>query len=83
MLDESNLFFHEETNNYSKIFDKLINSVSPFRQVIITCRTNFFINEKDEPFELKVKKYNTDCNGFHIIKRYISRLLINQMSTNI
>lgn len=72
-LDESNLFFHEETNNYSKFFDKLISSVSQFRQVIITCRTNFFINEKDEPFELRIKKYNTEGNGFHIIKKvYLS-----------
>lgn len=80
-LDESNLFFHEETNNYSKYFDKLINSVSHFRQVVITCRTNFFINEKDEPFELKIRKYNTDGNGFHIIKKvYLSPF--NQSDVN-
>lgn len=72
-LDESNLFFHEETNNYSVFFDKLINSVSKFKQVIITCRTNFFINENNEPFELKIKKYNTKGNDFHIIKKvYLS-----------
>lgn len=72
-LDESNLFFHEETKSYSKYFDKLINEVSHFKQIIITCRTNFFINEKEEPFELKVKKYDTKGNSFHIIKKvYLS-----------
>lgn len=72
-LDESNLFFHEETENYAIFFDKLITLVSKFKQVVITCRTNFFINEKEEPFELKIKKYNTDGNGFHIIKKvYLS-----------
>ena len=72
-LDESNLFFLEKTDNYLVFFDKLITIVSHFKQVIITCRTNFFINEKDEPFELKIKKYNTEGNGFHIIKKvYLS-----------
>lgn len=72
-LDESNLFFHEETDNYAIFFDRLITLVSKFKQVVITCRTNFFINEKEEPFELKIKKYNTDGNGFHIIKKvYLS-----------
>ena len=72
-LDESNLFFHEQTNNYGIFFDKLISLVSSFKQVVITCRTNFFINEKEEPYELKIKKYNTQGNGFHIIKKvYIS-----------
>ncbi|AZA84334.1 hypothetical protein C1637_05700 [Chryseobacterium lactis] len=80
-LDESNLFFHEQTNNYALFFDKLINLVSHFKQVIITCRTNFFINEKDEPFELKIKKYNTEGNGFHIIKKvYLSPF--NQTDVN-
>lgn len=72
-LDESNLFFYEETSNYTIFFDKLISLVSNFKQVVITCRTNFFINEKEEPYELKIKKYNTIGNGFHIIKKvYIS-----------
>ncbi|MDR6459923.1 energy-coupling factor transporter ATP-binding protein EcfA2 [Chryseobacterium vietnamense] len=72
-LDESNLFFHEETKNYSLFFDKLISHVSNFKQVVITCRTNFFVNEKEEPYELKIKKYNTIGNGYHIIKKvYIS-----------
>ena len=72
-LDESNLFFQEETKNYAVFFDKFISLVSNFKQVVITCRTNFFINEKEEPYELKIKKYNTIGNGFHIIKKvYIS-----------
>lgn len=54
-------------------FDELIDQVKNFSIVLISCRTHFFSSESDEPFELKVKKYNTNGNGFHIIKKiYIS-----------
>jgi hypothetical protein len=54
-------------------FDEIIDLVKEFSTVIITCRTHFFSSEKDEPFELKVKKYNTKGNGFHIVKKlYVS-----------
>lgn len=54
-------------------FDEIIDLVKEFSTVIITCRTHFFSSEKEEPFELKIKKYNTNGNGFHIVKKiYIS-----------
>ncbi|RBA28881.1 NACHT domain-containing protein [Flavobacterium tibetense] len=54
-------------------FDEIINLVKDFHLIIITCRTQFFTSEKDEPFELKIKKFNTDGNGYHIVKKlYIS-----------
>lgn len=54
-------------------FDKVINLCQDFAIVIITCRTHFFSSEKDEPFELKIRKYNPKGNGFHVIKKlYIS-----------
>lgn len=60
-------------NNIMPKFNELIEKTKHFRTVIITCRTHFFSSEKDEPYELKIKKYNTDGNGFHIIKKiYIS-----------
>ncbi|WP_316787103.1 hypothetical protein [Pedobacter frigiditerrae] len=54
-------------------FDEIINLVKDFKTVIITCRTHFFSSESEEPFELKVKMYNTKGNGYHHIKKlYIS-----------
>lgn len=70
-LDESPIFITNEEIN--KRFDELIELVKDFKTVIITCRTHFFTKEKDEPFELKIKKYNTTGNGFYTIKKiYIS-----------
>ncbi|MFZ1610943.1 MAG: hypothetical protein WAT52_07735 [Chitinophagales bacterium] len=54
-------------------FDELIELVKEFATVLISCRTHFFSSETEEPFELRVKKYNTKGNGFHLIKKiYIS-----------
>ncbi|UPT71223.1 MAG: hypothetical protein M0D53_02100 [Flavobacterium sp. JAD_PAG50586_2] len=70
-LDESPIFVTDEEINNE--FDKLINLVCDFKIVMITCRTNFFTKETDEPFELKIKKFNTTGNGYHKIKKlYIS-----------
>jgi hypothetical protein len=54
-------------------FDELMNHVKDFYIVLITCRTHFFSSEKEEPFELKIKKYETNGDRYHIIKKiYIS-----------
>lgn len=54
-------------------FYELIEMTKQFRVVVITCRTHFFSSEKEEPFELKIKKYNTDGNDYHTIRKmYIS-----------
>lgn len=54
-------------------FNELIDLVAEFSTVLISCRTHFFSSETDEPFELKIKKFNTTGNGYHIIKKiYIS-----------
>lgn len=70
-LDESPIFITNEEINTK--FNELIELVKDFKIVIITCRTHFFSKEKDEPFELKIKRFNTKGNGFHLIKKlYIS-----------
>lgn len=70
-LDESPLFIKNEEINTK--FNELIELAKDFKIVIITCRTHFFSKEKDEPFELKIKRFNTNGNGFHLIKKlYIS-----------
>lgn len=62
-----------ENETIKNKFDEIIELVKDFSTVIITCRTHFFSSEKDEPFELKIKRYNTNGNGFHIVKKlYIS-----------
>jgi len=54
-------------------FNKLIDLVQKFRIVIFTCRTHYFSSQKDEPNELKIKKFNTNGNGYHHIKKmYVS-----------
>ncbi len=70
-LDEAPMFITNEEINTK--FNELIELVKDFKIVIITCRTHFFSKEKDEPFELKIKRFNTNGNGFHLIKKlYIS-----------
>lgn len=70
-LDESPIFITNEEINTK--FNELIEIAKDFKIVIITCRTHFFSKEKDEPFELKLKRFNTKGNGFHLIKKlYIS-----------
>jgi hypothetical protein len=62
-----------DNNNIKERFDDIIDLVKNFKVVIITCRTHFFSSESDEPFELKVKKFNTNGNGYHQVKKlYIS-----------
>jgi len=62
----------EEGDIHTK-FNEIIDLVKEFYIVIITCRTHFFSSEQDEPFELKIKKFNTDGNGFHTVKKmYLS-----------
>ncbi len=70
-LDESPIFITNEEINTK--FNELIELVKDFKIVVITCRTHFFSKERDEPFELKIKRFNTNGNGFHLIKKiYIS-----------
>ncbi len=69
-FDEAPYILHEDI---ASEFDNLIDMVKSFRTVLITCRTHYFSSEKEEPNELKVKKFNTVGNGYHSIKKmYIS-----------
>lgn len=70
-LDESPLFLTERQANSH--FEKIIEFVKDFKIVLITCRTHFFLSSKDEPYELRIKKYGVNSNSFHVIKKiYIS-----------
>lgn len=79
-LDEAPMFITDEEVNTK--FNDLIELVQDFKTVIITCRTHFFTKEKDEPYELKIKKYNTSGNGYHVVKKlYISPFDNNDIDT--
>ncbi|MBL1278659.1 MAG: hypothetical protein COA33_000160 [Fluviicola sp.] len=69
-FDEAPYILHEDIVSE---FDSLIEMVKNFRTVLITCRTHYFSSEKEEPNELKVKKFNTEGNGYHSVKKmYVS-----------
>lgn len=69
-FDEAPYIRHEDI---ASEFDNLIDIVKNFRTVLITCRTHYFSSEKEEPNGLKVKKFNTEGNGFHSVKKmYVS-----------
>lgn len=73
LLDGFDELPESNADNIEEYFDKLINISKDFKTVIITCRTHYFSSEKEEPNELKVKKFNTKGNGFYSIKKmYIS-----------
>lgn len=68
-LDESPIL------NFSanELVEKLTTITKDFRIVIISCRTHFFSSENDEPYELKIRKFNTNGNGYQVVKKlYVS-----------
>lgn len=56
--------------NYKERLESLLLKVWRFRQVVITCRTQFFPNEKEEPHEILIP--NPRGGNFHFKKIYIS-----------
>lgn len=69
-FDEAPYILHEDI---ASEFDNLIDMVKNFRTVLITCRTHYFSSDKEEPNELKVKKFNTEGNCYHSVKKmYVS-----------
>lgn len=73
LLDGFDELPESNNENIEEYFHKIIDNTKEFKTVIITCRTHYFSSEKDEPNELKVKKFNTKGNGYHSVKKmYIS-----------
>ena len=54
--------------NYQLRFEELINLTKNFHAVIISCRTQFFPNERSLPSELMVPKLDLQNPGFHNIQ---------------
>lgn len=56
---------------FEKRVDEIIEVAKKFKEVIFTCRTQYFPNQEDNPYELKVKR--PDEKGYYILKKlYIS-----------
>lgn len=73
LLDGFDELPESNNENIEEYFHKIIDQTKDYKTVIFTCRTHYFSSEKDEPNELKIKKFNTRGNGFHSVKKmYIS-----------
>lgn len=63
---------------FRKQFDRITELTSDFQEVIITSRTQYFPDQEDKPYELKVKRYYGD--GFHTLRKlYISPFNDNEI----
>lgn len=60
------------SNDYKKRLDELVNLVWDFRIVVITCRTQFFASDKDEPSDTSVMKFGGEKGFLSFRKIYIS-----------
>jgi hypothetical protein len=60
-------------NDQGKRLRDLMQKCRLFREVIITCRTQFFPSESQEPYETGVRKFDTEGGGQHIFRKiYLS-----------
>lgn len=66
-FDEDN----KAVKNYEKRLDEILSKVTHYYKVIITCRTQFFPSVKEEPYEMRIPKYNS--SGYYVFeKMYLS-----------
>lgn len=60
-----------EAQAFRKRLDEIIEVVQDFREVVIASRTQFFPEQEDRPYELKIPRF--DGEGYHeLCKLYIS-----------
>ncbi len=75
-LDEDPFIITQDTQTskedaFIERVDKIIDTVKNFKEVVFTCRTQYFPNQEDNPYELKVKR--PDEKGYYILKKlYLS-----------
>ncbi len=64
---------HAQTDEeaFQQRLDEIIETTKNFREVVITCRTQYFPGQEEDPYELKIQRPNQ--KGFYILnKLYIS-----------
>jgi len=60
-----------DDERFRKVLDELIETVQDFREVVITSRTQYFPGQENQPYELKIPRF--DDKGFHTLaKLYLS-----------
>lgn len=62
----------QAVNDYKARLEDLIHKVRNFREVVITCRTQFFPSEEEEPHETGVMRYGVDGGEQVFYKFYLS-----------
>ena len=56
---------------FQRRVDEIIEATRNFREVVMTCRTQYFPGQENDPYELKVKR--SDEKGFYVLnKLYLS-----------
>jgi formylglycine-generating enzyme len=75
-LDEDPFIVSKDPNMtdaqaFQKRLDDIIEATRNFAEVVMTCRTQYFPGQEDDPYELKVKR--PDERGFYTLKKmYLS-----------
>ena len=59
-------------NNCDAFFDELITATSTFNKIVITCRTQFFPSNKDEPSYTNYIQIGRRTKKMEIVKKYLS-----------
>lgn len=59
-------------NNCDAFFDELITTTSTFNKIVITCRTQFFPSNKDEPAYTNYIQIGRRTKKTEIVKKYLS-----------
>ena len=63
---------------FQKRLDDIIEATRNFAEVVVTCRTQYFPGQEDDPYELKVKR--PDERGFYTLKKfYISPFTMDEV----
>ena len=63
---------------FQKRLDGIIEATRSFAEVVMTCRTQYFPGQEDNPYELKVKR--PDERGFYTLKKlYLSPFTLDEV----
>ena len=63
---------------FQKRLDSIIEATRNFAEVVMTCRTQYFPGQEDDPYELKVKR--PDERGFYTLKKlYLSPFTMGEV----
>ena len=57
-----------EDDRFRRRLDEIIETVCDFREVVITSRTQYFPGQENEPYELKIPRF--DDKGFHTLAKF-------------